>query len=65
MNREEFSALRVGDLVDSLLNEVMCRQGRQRVLATYEHPVTGRWLWLERDDGVVSSYCADFWELAV
>ncbi len=53
-----------GDRVRPLPAAVMARQGTQTVLAVYSHPVTGEWLWLVTDDGIVGSFAAMYWEIA-
>lgn len=58
----EVTGFCVGDRVRPLPDEVMCRQGEQAVVAVYSHPMTGDWLWLVADDGVVGSFAARFWE---
>ncbi len=56
--------IKVGDTVRPKPDSVMCQLGFQTVLATYEHPVMGRWLWLVRDDGVVGSFHESHWQYA-
>lgn len=54
--------IEVGDTVWPKSNSTVCRWGKRTVIAVYEHPTTGRWLWLiDPDYGSPETMHASVW----